>query len=126
MSDHRSSRSAAAEPVIAAPVMRLSRDAESRRPDRRRARSSGVNRRVCRSPPEAHELRAASPVHPNAPVIEAPALSLAAFTPFELTQQAYTAARVGIAVPAPAVLRRAAHDVVVAWTVTAAVEIPAI
>jgi len=43
MSDHRSSRSAAAEPVIAAPLMRLSQAAYSRSSKRRRAHSSGVN-----------------------------------------------------------------------------------
>src|ERR1039458_8825274 len=43
MSDHRSSRASAAEPVIAAPLIRWSLAAYSRSSDRRRARSSGVN-----------------------------------------------------------------------------------
>src|SRR6266851_9036460 len=47
MSDQGSSRSAAAEPVIAAPLMRSSLAAYSKRPDRRQARCCGVNISIC-------------------------------------------------------------------------------
>src|SRR5258708_24457003 len=57
-----------------------------------------------------HKFRAASMVHPDPAVIEAPRISFLARRLAVLTDQVHIAARVRLAVVPPAIIRRAAHN----------------